>query len=199
MKRIREYQSKTSLNLAYKEVSMGNNLKIVIPIALIVAVLVGAFMKFMIFDKLNEAKQATAQVNAVKMATSLLKEENKAFDEMQYEYGRFSNSTYTIEELALVDVMEILELVDGRIMNQADMKSYSYNSNILNVVLTDITLKEVSSLVVGLYESDIVASVTVSTATTGDGNKVNPDQKVTANITVTVQIPNETVEGGAAQ
>ncbi|MCJ7856114.1 hypothetical protein MUJ63_07310 [Lachnospiraceae bacterium NSJ-143] len=195
----KDYCNKTAINLAYKDRKKGNDPRLVLPLAVIVIAAVVSFGKFMVSDKLNEAARVNAEIDSVRQQTESYREKNKEYTEVKDEYGSFSKASYSMEELMLTDITDVLDIVDKKLLNGADISTYVFNSNVLNVVLTDVTLKEVASLVSGLYESDIVTGVTVSTATTGTGEQVSPDQKVTATVSISLGMELSASGGGASK
>ena len=198
MEKIREYAGKTTINLAYKEREKGNDPKIVIPLAVVILAAVALFSKFMVTDKLQEAMRVNAQLNEIVQQTEDFRERNLEFEEVKEEYSRTSTAVYHAEELLQVDMMDVLDIVDNRLLQKADINTCVFDSNVLNLVLTDASLKEVAAIVSELYESPLVTGVTVSVATT-EGQEPTPDKKAATTISITLSLPAGNVPGGDAQ
>ncbi len=81
-----------------------------------------------------------------------------------------------------VDALEALDLVDRFVAPSARVVSISLVGNTLTLNLTDISLDGVGKLASTLYEQDMVANVSVSTAATQE----TASKDVTAAITITL-------------
>lgn len=188
-KRNKQYVflQKRSINLMYREQAAENDPKIMGPLAVLVLLLILLFAKFMVIDKVSMAMQAEAEVQSIRTQAEALRQENQAYEEVKAEYSRYSRAAYNDNELILVAVDHVLTLLDNRILRQADIKSCTYGNNVLNVVMSDVTLQEASDVVSLLYQDPYVIGVSVSTASTREQESTN--QKVVANITVQLSNP----------
>lgn len=184
-----DFLKKHTINLMYTEQAKGNNPKIVLPVAVLVFLLILLFTKFMVIDKVATAMRAEAEIQSVRTQTEALRQQNQNYDKIKAEYNRFSNAAYNDEELSLIGVDHVLTLIDNRIIQRADIESCVYGENVLNVVLSDVTLQETSDIVSLLYQDPYVTEVSVSTASTNE--QENPTQKVVANMTIQLSTPKE--------
>ncbi len=198
MEKKRDYFGKTTINLAYKEREKGNDPKVVIPLAVVILVAVALFSKYMVTDRLQEAMRVNAQLNEIVQQTEDFRERNKEFDEVKEEYSRSSTAIYHTEELLQVDMMDVLDIVDNRLLREADINTCVFDSNVLNLVLTEASLRDVAAIVSGLYESPLVTGVTVSVATT-EGQDPSPDKKAATTISITLSLPAGNMPGGDVQ
>lgn len=191
------FLQKRSINLMYQERDTANDPKIMGPLAVLVLILILLFAKFMVIDKVSMAMRAEAEVQSIRSQAEALRQENEAFADVKAEYNRYSRAAYNDDELILVAVDHVLTLLDNRILRQADMQSCVYDNNVLNVVMSDVTLRETSDIVSLLYQDPFVVGVSVSTASTREQESV--DQKVVANITVELSNPQTEEEEVAAE
>ncbi|MCI2000456.1 MAG: hypothetical protein LKJ75_06895 [Clostridia bacterium] len=187
MKKIKNTSLKRTLNLAVKEKNKGNDPKVLLPAAIITAVLIAAFCKFAVIDRLNAANDVYSEINYLNQQAEMLHKENEQYDNVKDNYEHYTYSFYNDDELALVDIDDLFTTIDREIMPKAQIKSFVFESNVLNTVIDNLTLKDVSLIVSDLYKSPIVDTVTVSTATTNNGQKLSQGQNVTATITVTLK------------
>ena len=108
------------------------------------------------------------------------------------EYSRYFSADLTESGAAAVDCMEVLELIESRLMPRAGISSASFSGSQLSLQLVGIDLDGASALLAELDDSPIVAGVELYTADAGDALTPSADASVSMTITL---IP----EGGGAQ
>ena len=89
----------------------------------------------------------------------------------------------------LQDRLEVLNLLEERVMNRADIESISIRGNVCRMVITELPLYQVSAIVEDLEESPLVQYISVSTASTekrADDEEAQSQQSVSADLTITL-------------
>lgn len=158
----------------------------------ILAVLVGLFSKFAVIDRLSAANQAQADAARAQALLNQLLANNSDYESVRVEYSRYFSADLTESGAAAVDCMEVLELIESRLMPRAGISSASFSGSQLSLQLVGIDLDGASALLAELDDSPIVAGVELYTADAGDALTPSADASVSMTITL---IP----EGGGAQ
>lgn len=187
----KKYPSKTTVNLAIRERSPRRISRVVCFLA-ILAVLVGLFSKFAVIDRLSAANQAQADTARAQALLNQLLANNSDYESVRVEYSRYFSADLTESGAAAVDCMEVLELIESRLMPRAGISSASFSGSQLSLQLVGIDLDGASALLAELDDSPIVAGVELYTADAGDALAPSADASVSMTITL---IP----EGGGAQ
>ena len=187
----KKYPSKTTVNLAIRERSPRRISRVVCFLA-ILAVLVGLFSKFAVIDRLSAANQAQADAARAQALLNQLLANNSDYESVRVEYSRYFSADLTESGAAAVDCMEVLELIESRLMPRAGISSASFSGSQLSLQLVGIDLDGASALLAELDDSPIVAVVELYTADAGDALTPSADASVSMTITL---IP----EGGGAQ
>ena len=159
------YPSKVTVNLVMRERS-GNSPRIVLPLFLVLAVLIGVFAKFAVIDRLAVAARAQAGLAAAQAELAQAQAANEAFDSVAAEYSRYFYSGFTEAELGAVDRMEILGLLETELMPRAQIGAMAVKGNVMTVNLSGVTLQGLSDLMRQLKDQDLVSGVSVYTAGT---------------------------------
>jgi len=179
MKKAKQTVLKRTLNLAVKERNRENDPRLIIPVALVLVVGIAAFAKFAVADRLKAASSVYSEINGINAQTQALAKENEQYDSVKEQYSHYTYSIYTNDELALADASRVMNIIDESLLPNSQVASFVFTSNVLNVVINNVTLQDVSAIVSDLYKDSSVKQVTVSTAFTETGS-----QKATANMTV---------------
>lgn len=163
------YPSKHVMNLYFKEDRTTAPATAALYILFALAVLLG-LSKVMIYDPWSTQSQMEQEVLALEQESAARMEQLQNYNEVLEDYLR---ATPTQEELALVDRMEILDLIDGTIRPAATVTDVSITGDKVLLAFSDVTLKEAATLVAQLEQSPLVTSIQVDTAVSEkeDGNR----------------------------
>lgn len=175
-----EYPSKTYMNLAVSEKSafdIRNN----IPAIIIIVVVVALFLKFGVFDFYARIDAKQAELNSRQQVLNSLTAELVNYDKVLEEYEGYESMSIASDGLQ-VNALDALALVDRFVAPSARVASLGLAGNTLSLNLTDISLDGVGKLVSTLYEQDMVANVSVSTAAT----QQTASEDVVAAVTITL-------------
>lgn len=159
-----EFPSKTYMNLMVSE-KKSFDLRSNIPFIVILLIIVVLVLKFGVFDFYARVDAKQAELNAHQQTLSSLNAELTNYNTVLEEYEGYESMSITSSGLR-VDALGALALVDRFVAPSARVASLSLVGNTLTLNLTDISLDGVGKLVSTLYEQDMVANVSVSTAAT---------------------------------
>ena len=158
--------AKVTMNFA-RHKSEFNPVKVgVIALAIILVTLL--FTKFAILDPLQQKTDALAELSAKQDQMDILNAKLAGWDELQALYGRYSYGWMTENETNLVERMDIVRLLETKILPRARIEDFTISGNVLTVNLEGITLKQTSSLVTTLEADPLVTSATVYKASNDD-------------------------------
>ena len=159
-----EYPSKTYMNLMVSD-KKAFDLRSNIPLIVILLIVVVLVLKFGVFDFYARVDAKQAELNAHQQTLSSMNAELTNYNTVLEEYEGYESMSITSSGLR-VDALGALALVDRFVAPSARVASLSLVGNTLTLNLTDISLDGVGKLVSTLYEQDMVANVSVSTAAT---------------------------------
>ncbi|MGI6089895.1 MAG: hypothetical protein ACOYEL_00650 [Saccharofermentanales bacterium] len=156
--------SKKSMNLYQVEIT-DNSWQRVIPYAILIIVIVAAFTKLGVFQRISQLNKLSEQVSK---AQSQLGEFNKSiedYDDVKTDYIRYTDYYMLEEEGKLVDRIRIIDLIGNNVYNIGDIKSYAIAGNTVSLEIIVDTLDDVRVIGKQLEAVDWVGNITVNTAT----------------------------------
>ncbi len=180
----KRYPDKTTVNLVVRE-RTPRQVSQAVCLAVILMVVVAVFAKFAVIDRLAAASRAEAAAAAVEQELARLQAQNVDYDRVQLEYQRYFSKELTQEQAGSADCMEVLDLLETKLMRGAQVASAAFSSNVLSLQLTGISLDGTSALLADLYTNPLVTNVELYTAAEADSGTVT--------LTITLA-----VEGGDA-
>lgn len=195
-KELKPLPPKYVLNLANydkKKVS----LPVFILTAVIIIVAVAAFAKFAVFDRFAALDKAQAEASSLKSQIDRNYAQIRELSGITEEYAHYTYSGMTADELALVSRVDVMEMISRVILPYASVNSWTLKGNTLNMTVYNTTLNLVNSVVASINAEPIVNYCYVQTAATGSSQALA--EEVTAQLTVYLQIPQETQEQAAAE
>ena len=161
--------SKKTMNFVHHESSF--NVKKLAPIIILVVLVAAAALKFGVLDQLDRKTQKYAELSTRQAELAALQTKLAGNSKLLDDYGRYSYGWLSEEEVATVDRMEILELLDEKVMSQANIKDFAINNNAVTMNLSDTTLERASAIVNSLENSELVQSAAVYSVNTSEGNE----------------------------
>lgn len=174
---------KRTMNLVIREKTWSSPSRVLPILALIVALAV-LFSKFAVADRLAQVSRAQAQVGQLRQQIVQLQSAYADYGQVEEEYRRYSYGSLTESELALADRLQVLDLLEEKLMPAAQVKNLAAGGNSLSLTLAGITLEQASSLVADLENSDIVDAVAVYTAGYGTDSTQGETRLLTMTITL---------------
>lgn len=185
--KAKKYPDKTTVNLVVRERTPRQISRAVCLFA-ILGILVALFCKFAVIDRLAAAARAEAAAVRAEETLARVQAANVDFDQVQMEYQRYFSKELSAEQAAAADCMDVLGLVEGKLMTSARVVSASFAGNMLSVQLSGVDLSRVSVILADLSMSPLVDGVEIYTAD-ADGTA----ESATVSMTITLA-----VEGGVA-
>lgn len=172
LKRKKEqYPTKRYINLYYKPDRTTKPATISLYVLFAIVVLL-ALSKVFFYDVMVSIHDKEQEYAKLQQQLAGYEEQLESYPEVWLQYNLYSK---TEEEEALVDRMDILDLIDGAMRTTAQVESISVSGEQVMVQMSGVTLGQIAETVKALEQSPIVAGTSVSTAfTTQDkGDKVN--------------------------
>ena len=154
--------SKKTMNFVHHESSF--NLKKVLPIVIIIAIVLAVFAKIGIMDPLAKKTAAYNELAAKQDQLAVINTKLAGYDELAMEYGRYSYGWMNETEVNMVNRMDVLKLVEKEIATRAIIDNMAINNNVLTLNIHGITLEQASTMVRSLEESELVESASVYNA-----------------------------------
>lgn len=155
------YPVKTSMNLFYKPDRTTKPATVALYVLFALTCLLG-LSKLLVYDLWMENQQAQRALASVQEQLNGAMAQLSDYNEVREEYSRYSA---TEEERALVDRIQVLELLDGA-AGTARLDSVSISGDAAQVQLSGVTLAQTAEIVRALESSPMVASTVVNTAAT---------------------------------
>lgn len=157
------YPSKATLNLGTKPKSI-NSPSRAIPLFLFLLLLIAIFAKFGVSDLLVRTADAEEAAAQAEMELETIRAQTVDFDAVYEEYERRVVPAQTLNDALNTDAMDVLHLIESRLMNAALLKAFAVQEPIVNVQLSGVSLSDAARLVRSLESSPLVHSVMVYTA-----------------------------------
>ena len=186
--RKNEYPSKKTVNLIIHEKTISSPTR-AIPVFLGFLAVLALFVKFGVMVPLDRMYAAQAALGQVQSELDGYIQYNRDYDEVRERYSRYFSDYLNEDEAVLQDRLEVLNLLEERVMNRADIESISIRGNVCRMVITELPLYQVSAIVEDLEESPLVQYISVSTASTekrSDDEAAQSQQSVSADLTITL-------------
>lgn len=164
-KKVR-YPDKTTLNLVIRQRPANFYPRLVLGI-LVLCAAVGAFSKLAVADRLAGVNRAWREVELQELRLKELTAANADFAQVRLEYDR--SFAGRAEARAAPDAAAVLELIEARLMPAAQLGAVELREGTLAVELLGIDLERASVILQSLYESPLVDTVELYTASTEQG------------------------------
>ena len=183
--------SKRTINLV--EVNRKKtNYKVLVPVAVIVALAIGAFTKFAVIDKLAELSYEQSKLATTQMQIDAAKAKIESYGGLAEEYAHYTYSGMTEEELNRADRIRIIDMIQRVISPELTVDSWSVSGNELQLTVAGASLQQVNLIAEKLQEEEsLVKYCMVTTASTNDASKALSGGKVTAKLSVYLYGPVE--------
>ena len=163
-KKRHTYPAKTAMNLYFKEDRTTKPATVILYV-LLVAVLLAAAGKFLVFDRLQESARLEAEAVRLESQAAQVMGQLEEYAAVEEAYTRLAP---TQGELDSPDPMAVLELIDQVIRPAADIAQVTVRDRQVLVRFSGVDLVETAELVSQLEQSPLVAGTTVDTAAAGE-------------------------------
>jgi hypothetical protein len=136
-------------------------------LTLLGALLVAAFAKFGVMDRIAAVSAAEARVTEAQNQLEGFQESNADYNIVKLEYDRFFVDTSVSAGYA--DVMDVLGIISAQLMPRAQVLTASFSGYTLSVVLDGTNLTDTSGIMAAVLAVEAVDTLNLSTATSEDG------------------------------
>lgn len=168
-KKTPKYPTKTTMNLVQREIRENSFSRVALP-AILMGVLVVAFVKFGVYDQFAAVGEANQAIEKAKARLDSTNDQLLAYGETEKQYKTYSYGYLSEEEAALLGRTEILDMLEKKLMNIATVYDIQISKNILVVGFSGVTLERVGNLTTELRSLPTVAGVNVTTASTSESD-----------------------------
>jgi HAMP domain-containing protein len=186
------YPTKTTLNLVIREDSI-NRPAYAFPIFILIVIAVLAFAKFAVIDRLAELSAARTNLASQQAELKTKTGANADFNKVTNEYNRYFFSGYSEAENSQTDRTAIINLLEQKLIYSAKVSSIAVMGNKATVVLSGVTLEELSAIMRNIKDDKNVSEVAVSSA--GTQSKTEGGKLAAVTLTITFKKPEK--EGSA--
>lgn len=187
-KTIKKLPSKTTLNLVVKVKTLAHPTRL-IPILLLIFVGAALFAQFAVIRRLNQVKQAEAELEEMRNLLTMTQNAYADYDEVEEEYNKY---TYDNFDRSLFNRLDILDLIERRLFPVCTVQSLSISHNtttsndVLSMTVTGPTLEETYALVSGLLTEPMVQDVDIASYVDNSENAGADQPKSTVTMTITL-------------
>ncbi len=129
----------------------------------------GVFVKFGIFDLYHQKTEDYQSLAAKQMQLADIQTRLEGYDTLEDTYEHYSYDWMSDSEAEIVDCMDVISLIDEKVLYCASVKNFAVSRNVLTMKLSGVTLSEASTIAKDMEESAIVDSATIRTADSDDG------------------------------
>lgn len=168
------YPTKRTMNLYFKQDRTTAPATAALYILFALVVLLG-LSKVLIYDPWTELNQMEAQALALEEQQAEYQLQLRDYQDVLERYVR---AAPTQEELAQVDRLEILDLIDSAVRPEAAISQVTIQGDQVLLSFSGVTLGEAAELVARLSDSPLVSQVSVDTAASAQENQSEVDVTV---------------------
>lgn len=168
------YPTKTTLNLMIRERRQGD-MRILIPCALAVLLLVGLFCRYAVVERLTKAYKAEQNAVHAEQNLAQAQAELESYDQVEAEYNRYFSDALFSRDIPQ-ECMDVLAMMEKELMGKAQVTAYSFSGNKLLLQLKMSRFGVTSELLDALSKVPMVDYVSISTATDDLYTSVTEDQ-----------------------
>lgn len=174
------YPEKTYVNLVINE-QKAQDRKAIMWFIVFLAVL-AVFVKFGVYDRLDELNAAEAQYNQMAAQLTKLQEANSSYDSVKEQYDEVTDWYMTDEEKMEADKGSVFDMLDADMMPYVKLENVSISGSTITVQTGVTDLSTVSTFLKALQNDSRNGYVTVTTAAASGDETGN---LVTASVVIT--------------
>ena len=163
--------SKRTMNFVHHEASF--NPVRMLPVIVLLLVIAGVFVKFGILDLTEQKMMAYQEVSTKQVQLTGLVKSAEGYDEVAYQYGRYSYGWMNEGETNMVNRMDVLRLIEEKIGTKCVVENIAITDNVLTTNIHGLTLEEASNMVEILEGCSIVSSATIYSAVAQDAGEAS--------------------------
>ncbi len=133
---------------------------------ILILLLVAAFAKFLVMDRLALVDQEEQKVRDLRTQLSAANAKLDSFGELKEKYAHYTFADMTGEELRRVERSDVVDLIERIVMPNATLNNWNVRQNQLTLNVTLNTLQDTNLLAQLLNEDAMVEFATVKNAVT---------------------------------
>ena len=160
--------TKTTINLAKRESKKKDVLTVAVG-AVLIAALAGSVAKFGVLDQLARLNAAESAYNEVHSQYEMTLQAVADYPEVEARYRTYSREWMRVGDqngLAKVDRLDVLDLVEKRMMPRGQVNSVSLRDSVMVVSMSGMNLRQISEMVELVRADPIVESAALNLAST---------------------------------
>lgn len=173
--------SKKTLNLVVKVKTLAHPTRL-IPILLLIFLGAGLFARFAVIGRLNQVKQAEAELADMQRNLEMIQSAYADYDEVEAEYNRY---TYDNFDRTLFDRLDVLALLEREIFPVCSVQSLNISGQTISMTVKGPTLEQTSDILAALRSDLMVDNVYMSSFTDNSGAQ-GGDGETTVVLTITL-------------
>ena len=133
---------------------------------ILILLLVAAFAKFLVMDRLALVDQEEQKVRDLRTQLSAANAKLDSFGELKEKYAHYTFADMTSEELRRVERSDVVDLIERIVMPNSTLNNWNVRQNQLTLNVTLNTLQDTNLLAQLLNEDAMVEFATVNNAVT---------------------------------
>ena len=133
---------------------------------ILILLLVAAFAKFLVMDRLALVDQEEQKVRDLRTQLSAANAKLDSFGELKEKYAHYTFADMTSEELRRVERSDVVDLIERIVMPNSTLNNWNVRQNQLTLNVTLNTLQDTNLLAQLLNEDAMVEFATVKNAVT---------------------------------
>lgn len=181
-KKKKKLPYKRTINLA-EHLEKKTNWLVAIPASILIIMAACLFSKLAVVDRMNQVSEAQAKVAALQSDVDLLYAKYDELDSVTEEYAHYTYSGLKEEEKQYFNRLDMVALIENRIMNKATVDNYQVKEDELIVPLRADSLETVKEIVADLEQDVLVNYCVMNSANTMEATE-NEAEYVAAQITI---------------
>lgn len=156
--------------------------QVVIPLALAILIAGALFTKFLVADRISSIYEVHQELESVRQELDAANAEIDSYGELNSIYAHYTYSGNTAEELARVDRVSVMSLMERIVMTRVDVSSWSVSGNQISMSVVSRSLQVVRDMVDRLTEDDMVDYCVIGNAVaSGESGSVSANVVVRLN------------------
>lgn len=182
--------TKNYINLA-KADEKKINLKIAIPVIILIIVAAALFSKFLVFDRFEKVARAEAEVASLQRQVDDMYAEIAGYGELAELYAHYTYANMTEEELNRVDRILVIDMLRKKVMDKLSVSAWRVEKDQLNVTVTGESLEKIDLVFRSLLEDEPIVEYYMVNSASTETTVREDNGYVTAIVTITIVKPQE--------
>ncbi|MBQ6401258.1 MAG: hypothetical protein IJI20_03115 [Firmicutes bacterium] len=135
-----------------------------LPLVILIALLILAFCKFLVFDPLFGVVRESSQLSTLQAELEDANRQIEDMSDVDEMYAHYTTTGMTKEELSRVDRVKAMRLIEDAFLHGNISKSWNLTGNVMTLEVNGSSLKDLNQLAEELEEDPIVERCVISAA-----------------------------------